>query len=397
MKDPILDPIIRQYDQWAYPQPIVDLNAYREAGGYDYSDPQRVQSKLFPFGLPSEKLRILVAGCGSNQAAVIAHANPKISVLGIDLSDTAIASHERLVAQHQLSNLTVRKLGIEQLFQLGEQFDYVICTGVLHHLADPEAGLKALKAILAPHGVISAMVYGQHHRAGVYMVQEALRELGAERTSGDLAFAREVVAMLPEWHHVHSYIKVAPDLKYDAGFVDTFLNARDRAYTVPQILALADTTGLAFHGWLHKYLYSPFAVFGIDHPIHNRIHDLAEHKQWHIVDLLGQVTGTHRFLLCHPDHHEQELARKASIDLMDATLLVNTDLRFTGNDQTLTCTHGLQSFSLTGSAAQVLIRTDGRRTVREVLESIPEGEHHLMLGLMRHFIELDHFIWSFHQ
>ena len=36
---------------------------------------------------------------------------------------------------------------------MAQRFDLIVCTGVLHHLADPAAGLRALRSVLKPDGV----------------------------------------------------------------------------------------------------------------------------------------------------------------------------------------------------------------------------------------------------
>ena len=54
-------------------------------------------------------------------------------------------------------------------------FDYINCSGVLHHLVEPEAGARALASVLAPHGALGVMVYGELGRIGVYHAQDMLR------------------------------------------------------------------------------------------------------------------------------------------------------------------------------------------------------------------------------
>ena len=114
----------------------------------------------------------------------------------------------------------------------------ILCTGVLHHMADPGAGLSALRDVLAPDGVMVLMLYGATVRTGVYMLQDALRRMGIEQTAEGVAKVRRIIAELPGRHYVQDYIGAAEELKADAAIVDTFLHPQDRAFTIPQIFQL---------------------------------------------------------------------------------------------------------------------------------------------------------------
>ena len=50
-------------------------------------------------------LKILIAGCGSDQAAIIAKCNPNHSVIGIDISPKSIAHQNKLKKNHKINNL----------------------------------------------------------------------------------------------------------------------------------------------------------------------------------------------------------------------------------------------------------------------------------------------------
>ena len=134
---------------------------------------------------PTEPYRedrsILVAGCGTTQAAHYALRWPRAQVVGIDVSAKSIAFTQGLKRKYALANLEVRQLAVERAAELGQGFEHVVCTGVLHHLPDPDAGLRALHDVLEPTGAVNVMVYAPYGRAGVYMLQDYCRRLGIGR------------------------------------------------------------------------------------------------------------------------------------------------------------------------------------------------------------------------
>src|ERR1035437_1342799 len=121
------DPLIKQYEAFAYPRPITDMAQYFKAGGRDYSDPASMRRKLWPRRVEPDRLNILVAGCGANQAALLAYCNPKCRVTGIDLSDIALHNQESLKRRHALTNLTLQKRAVEAVETLsGDKFDLIL-------------------------------------------------------------------------------------------------------------------------------------------------------------------------------------------------------------------------------------------------------------------------------
>ena len=130
---------------------------------------------------PRAGREILVAGCGTSQAAIYAMREPDAHVTGIDLSESSLDHTRRLQQKHGLRNLDLRRLAIEDAGRLGRTFDHIVSTGVLHHLADPDAGLRSLRGVLAAGAALHVMVYAAHGRAGIYMMQEYCRLLGVPR------------------------------------------------------------------------------------------------------------------------------------------------------------------------------------------------------------------------
>src|SRR5208283_3722980 len=164
------------YERYPYPRPIDKLDKYRAL----WQDRQRRRADYHLFW-PSRPYRedysILIAGCGTSQAAKHALRWPAAQVVGIDFSATSVRCTEELKRKYNLNNLQVHQLPIEKVGDLEANFDQIVCTGVLHHLADPDAGLRALRSVLKPDGAMHLMVYAPYGRTGIYMLQEFCRRI----------------------------------------------------------------------------------------------------------------------------------------------------------------------------------------------------------------------------
>ena len=379
----VRDVIRAQYENWVYPLPIPDLGDAINDGVFDYGDPALFRRKLWPRNVEPAALEILVAGCGSNQAAHYALTNPDSHVVGIDLSEASLDQQRVHKERHKLDNLELRQLPLESAGDLGQSFDLVVSTGVLMLLSDPGKGLRSLRDVLAPHGVMSLMLYGYYGRVGVYMLQEVLRLLGAEQDADGLELARHALDTMPEWHPAHRYLEIAPDLDYDSGLIDTFLIKFEGAHTVPQVLRFARDNGLKFQGWLDSLHYSVSAYLpDADDILRHRVEMLAPEEQWRLVELFWQVPATHRFLLCHPDRPETDYALDFSGDAWldyvpslrpPVQVIVSQELRSASIDDTpalagVAISRKFHTIDLDRLGMAVIDLVDGERSIRQIHE-----------------------------
>jgi SAM-dependent methyltransferase len=177
--DTVTTAVAEQYEGWPYP---VWSRAMAERGAL--ADAVRA---LDPEGvdlLPPDP-DILIAGCGTgHEAAMIALQCPEARIVAIDLS----ASSLRQAVQHcnAFPNVEFRQLDLHDAAMLGRSFDIVVCSGVLHHLPDPEKGWSALVAVLNPRGLMKTMLYSRAARENVRMARAAIADLAGAPVTDDL-------------------------------------------------------------------------------------------------------------------------------------------------------------------------------------------------------------------
>jgi len=309
--DPFGDAVVRQYERWVYPEPIADLPAWL-AENWQWFDPSIAHRLLWPDREYQPEMDILVAGCGANQAAVLAYTNPTAKVVAVDVSESSL-DHERFLKDKcQLKNLELHRLAIEDVDRLNRDFDLVVSTGVIHHLSDPQTGMDALGNCLRRDGVVGAMVYARYGRLGVEVLQSVFSDLGLVEDDASVAVVKAALSELPDRHPIGSYLPIAPDLRYDTGIVDTFLPYRDRSYTVTSCLDLVTSSGLVFQDWFLKSPYYP--PVGSKSAFFAAVAALPQQQQWSVMERIYSSNACHFFTACRADRP----TRDYRIDFMSA-------------------------------------------------------------------------------
>jgi len=279
------------YEAHPYPPSVDDVDAYRRV----WDDRRRrAESHLF---WPSERYRddrsILVAGCGTMQAAHYALRWPRAQVIGIDVSAKSIEFTRELKRKHGLDNLEVRQLAVERAAELGQTFEHVVCTGVLHHLPDPDAGLRALHDILEPNGALNMMVYAPYGRAGIYILQDYCRRLRIGTTPSEIRDLAETLKALPADHPLAPLLRNSPDFAETAGLADALLHPQDRSYSVPQLMDFLRSAGLEFGRWVRQAPYLPWCGALASTPHHSRLVELTPERQYAAIELFRGTMVRH--------------------------------------------------------------------------------------------------------
>ncbi len=289
-----------QYEAYPYPQRDPRDEARRLIIGSP-SHLREIDHWVFQGTRPADQpLRALFAGGGTGDGTImlatqmalrgrpgrVTHLDRSAAAQGIARGRAKVRGLD--VAFHQGSLLDLAGSGLGP-------FDYIDCCGVLHHLPDPAAGLRALLSVLAPGGGLGLMLYAPHGRTGVYMLQDALARLAPpeEAPAVRLDVARRVMRHLPEtaWLRANRYFGDHIE-GGDAGLYDLLLNPRDRAYDVAALAALLNDAGLVPTCFMEPMRYDP-ATYLPDPKLRARMSALPMIERAALAEALTGNMSTH--------------------------------------------------------------------------------------------------------
>ena len=288
------------YERLPYPPPLTSLDEHRAI----YSDPQRRRAlfhRTWPSERPGAHQEILIAGCGTSQAARYALREPDTRVTAIDISETSLLHTRNLQQKYGLENLELHQLPLESVQQLDRRFDLIVCTGVLHHLPDPDRGLRALRDVLSPSGAMDVMVYASYGRAGIYMLQEYCRMLRIGTAADDLRDLGALLEALPRDHPMAGLLARAKDFRRPEAIADALLHPRDRAYTVPELYAWLERCGLSLGRWVEQAPYLPQCGALANSALGGRLDALPAPTQHAAAELFRGTMTQHRFIAHRSD------------------------------------------------------------------------------------------------
>jgi SAM-dependent methyltransferase len=246
--------------------------------------------------------RILDAGCGTGVSTdYLCHLNPGASVLAVDISaGTLEVARER--TRRSGAAAQVEELRIEQRSLLDLQgegpFDYINSVGVLHHLREPEAGLRALAELLRPGGLLHLFLYADGGRWEIHRTQRSLTRLGVGCGDEGLRLGRQLFSDLPESNRLrrHHEQRWALDTGADANFADMYLHPQETSYNLERLMAFVASADLQFAGFSNPEIWDPGRLLSGE--LLERALALPDLERWSLVEDLDPDISHFEFFLC---------------------------------------------------------------------------------------------------
>jgi ubiquinone/menaquinone biosynthesis C-methylase UbiE len=193
---------------------------------------------------------ILDVGCGSGyQTLILAEANPKAKIVGIDISEESIKLAHHRLHYHGFENTEFYVSLIEDIPELGLEFDYINCDEVLYLLPNLDLGLQSLKSVLKSDGFIRANFHSSLQRESVYNAQTLLKMMGLmdeNPETMEIELACEIIKSLKEGVVLKEKTWNSSLEKNEELVLMNYLFQGDKGYTIPEIFTALKTADLEF-------------------------------------------------------------------------------------------------------------------------------------------------------
>lgn len=190
--------------------------------------------------LPQNPGRILIAGCGSFAPYPFAVANPQTDITALDLSDRSLKRARLHCLLHGCRNVTFRCGDLLDPASTDGRFDLIDAFGVLHHLDDPLAGLRALEARLVDGGILRVMLYSRYGRREEESIRRAFRLLGVH----DPASAKQLIRRSRPGSRLREYSDTSDEAAFESGLADALLHPSVQTFRIDGLMELIRQSGL---------------------------------------------------------------------------------------------------------------------------------------------------------
>lgn len=189
---------------------------------------------------PASAKKILIAGCGTFAPYPWSVANPDSEITALDLSERSLERARLHCLLHWRRNVIYKCGDLLDNMNDSGKFPLIDAYGVLHHLDDPLAGLKALEARLLPGGIIRIMVYSRYARRDEESIRRALRLLNVS----DPVRARRLLSKARIGSRLAQYMAASDEAATDAGFADALLHPKVHTFRIDGLMDMIRQTGM---------------------------------------------------------------------------------------------------------------------------------------------------------
>ncbi len=324
----------------------------------------------------------MVAGGGTGDGLIflaeqLRGSNNEIVYLDISRASSSIAKQR--AQRRKLNNIRWLEGSILDLPEMDVgSFDYINCSGVLHHLENPTLGLRALESVLADDGAIGVMVYGKYGRTAIYQIQELMRLVNGDETDmrNKVQNTSKILEYLPSTNWFRSSSDSTTDHKKygDVGIYDLFLHAVDQSFTIPELYQWIESAGLELIEFIdNRNLLDPTAYVR-DEKLLASIKSKPLAVQQAIAELMGGFFKKHVFYCGRSSRCVAQLGQPDMVPFLQTgkTHLEAFEELKRGNESSTVFRTAIGSLTISVNPqyASIFKHLDGIKTVDEIIDAV---------------------------
>lgn len=201
---------------------------------------------------------VLIAGCGTGQQLVSKTSYANSNIVAIDLSLSSLAFAKRKMQELNQKNIEFLQGDILSLNSLNKKFNVIECVGVLHHLKDPDEGLRILLNILEPKGYLKLGLYSEYARKHIIELKKFVQKHKFESNIRDIRNFRELAK---NNNNDNSFKKINFNFDFysTSSLRDLIFHVQEHRYTIPKIQDLLKKFDLEFLGFTNSSIKKEYS------------------------------------------------------------------------------------------------------------------------------------------
>ena len=208
-----------------------------------------LKPKTIKFNKSFSNPSILIAGCGTGKQVIKALSYQNAKIIAVDLSLASLSYAKICVKEiNKLENVEFIQGDILQLKKLGKKFDVIESVGVIHHMKNPQDGLKVLLDLLEPHGFLKLGLYSELARKHIVKIREFIAKEKLTSSILDIRKVRELI-MSNKDNNLFQKLTFNHDFYSTSSTRDLIFHVQEHRFTIPKIKKMINDFNLEFLGF----------------------------------------------------------------------------------------------------------------------------------------------------
>lgn len=184
-----------------------------------------------------DNAKILEIGCGTGQLSNFLALKEGRTISAVDISSKSLEMAQRFKDKNQLNNVTFSQMNLFKPIFKPESFDFVICTGVLHHTRNPFLGFQTISKFVKKGGFTVIGLYNTYGRIPLLVRGFIIR------LCGDRFKFLDPRLRSTNLNSIEKHI----------WFMDQYKNPHESTHTIGEVLNWFEATGFEFINSIPKF------------------------------------------------------------------------------------------------------------------------------------------------